>query len=244
MEIIDAKIIELPSIFLKDGKTSTEFKSAFLSLNREKGRFMDGVSRLIGGVYSNRIVTGQDIELTPFQAVAYEDQKRAMNLITSKLLSNDAFVFDENLLKNLQSQKRAAYSSEERGNEDPQLHKLVIKMQGSVLAHILHPDVMMRLVDSAQYGNTYMPSEVLNDLFKGIFVVKEDPNTFKMNLQSSYVDALIDGLVNEDYDEISRSAIYASLVKIKTFTKASYANKGSKDHFRFLNWKIKKALEL
>jgi len=167
-----------------------------------------------------------------------------MNLITSKLLANDAFVFDENLLKNLQNQKRAAYSSQERGNEDPQLHKLVIRMQGTVLAHILHPDVMMRLIDSSQYGNTYMPSEVLNDLFEGIFVAKETPNTFKMNLQSRYVDALIEGLSDEDYDEISRSAIYASLVKIKTFTKTSYGNKGAKDHFRFVNWKIEKALEL
>ena len=244
MEIIDAKIIELPSIFLKDGKTSTEFRSAFLSLTREKGRFMEGVSRLIGGVYSNRMVTDQSNELTPFEAVAYDDQKRAMNLITSKLLANDAFVFDENLLKNLQNQKRAAYSSQERGNEDPQLHKLVIRMQGTVLAHILHPDVMMRLIDSSQYGNTYMPSEVLNDLFEGIFVAKEIPNTFKMNLQSRYVDALIEGLGDEDYDEISRSAIYASLVKIRAFTKTSYGNKGSKDHFRFINWKIRQALEL
>jgi hypothetical protein len=244
MEILDAKIKELPSIFLKDGETSTEFRSAFLSLTREKGRFMSGVSRLIGGVYSNRIVTDPNSELTPFEAVSYQDQKRAMNLITSKLLSNDAFVFDENLLKHLQNQKRAAYSSEERGNEDPQLHKLVIDMQGSILAHILHPAVMMRLVDSAQYGNIYMPSEVLDDLFEGIFVPKENPNTFKINLQSSYVDALIKGLSDEDYDEISRSAIYTSLVKIKTFTKTSYGNNESKDHFKFLNWKIKQVLEL
>ena len=117
-------------------------------------------------------------------------------------------------------------------------------MQGSVLAHILHPDVMMRLIDSSQYGNTYMPSEVLNDLFEGIFVAKEIPNTFKMNLQSRYVDALIEGFGDEDYDEISRSAIYASLVKIRAFTKTSYGNKGSKDHFRFINWKIRQALEL
>ena len=241
IEILDAKIKELPSIFLVDGNTSTEFRSNFFSLVREKGRFMEGVSRLIGGVYSNRTVNGTD--LTPFEAVAYEDQKKAMSLITSKLLSNDAFIFDENILKYLQYEKRAAYSSSERGNEDPQLHEVVLGLQGRVLAHILHPRVMTRLVDSSQYGNTYLPNEVLDDLQEGIFVAKEVPTTFKMNLQSNYVDGLIKGLSDSDYDEISRSAIYNSLIKIETFTKRLYGTDELKNHLKFLNWKINKALE-
>ncbi|MDA7541658.1 zinc-dependent metalloprotease [Gammaproteobacteria bacterium] len=241
IEILDAKIKELPSIFLVDGNTSTEFRSNFFSLVREKGRFMEGVSRLIGGVYSNRTVNGTD--LTPFEAVAYEDQKKAMSLITSKLLSNDAFIFDENILKYLQYEKRAAYSSSERGNEDPQLHEVVLGLQGRVLAHILHPRVMTRLVDSSQYGNTYLPNEVLDDLQEGIFVAKEVPTTFKMNLQSNYVDDLIKGLSDSDYDEISRSAIYNSLIKIETFTKRLYGTDELKNHLKFLNWKINKALE-
>ncbi len=241
IEILDAKIKELPSIFLVDGNTSTEFRSNFFSLVREKGRFMEGVSRLIGGVYSNRTVNGTD--LTPFEAVAYEDQKKAMSLITTKLLSNDAFIFDENILKYLQYEKRAAYSSAERGNEDPQLHEVVLGLQGRVLAHILHPRVMTRLVDSSQYGNTYLPNEVLDDLQEGIFVAKEVPSTFKMNLQSNYVDGLIEGLTDRDYDEISRSAIYNSLIKIETFTKRLYGTDELKNHLKFLNWKINKALE-
>ena len=241
IEILDAKIKELPSIFLVDGNTSTEFRSNFFSLVREKGRFMEGVSRLIGGVYSNRTVNGTD--LTPFEAVAYKDQKKAMSLITSKLLSNNAFIFDENILKYLQYEKRAAYSSSERGNEDPQLHEVVLGLQGRVLAHILHPRVMTRLVDSSQYGNTYLPNEVLDDLQEGIFVAKEVPTTFKMNLQSNYVDGLIKGLSDSDYDEISRSAIYNSLIKIETFTKRLYGTDELKNHLKFLNWKINKALE-
>ena len=93
-----------------------------------------------------------------------------MNLIVEKLLSNNAFTFDENLLKYLQSEKRAAYSSGRRANEDPQLHDLVLDLQGRAISHILHPTVMKRLVDSSQYGNTYLPDEVLSDLFEGIFV--------------------------------------------------------------------------
>jgi hypothetical protein len=188
IDVINSKIKELPSIYLTEGETSTEFRSTFFSLTREKGRFMEGVSRLIGGVYSNRVVNGQE-GITPFEAVAYDDQKNAMNLISAKLLSNNAFAFDPEILKYLQSEKRAAYSPG-IGNEDPQLHDLVLGMQGMVLAHILHPKVMQRLVDSAQYGNTYMPEEVLDDLFNAIFVQREEANTFKMNLQSKYTDGL------------------------------------------------------
>ena len=243
IKTLDAKIAELPDIFLINGETSSEFRSIFYSLTSEKGRFLDGVSRLIGGVYSNRIVNDSNKDITPFEAVSYEDQKRAMSLIKEELLSNNAFSFDENLLKYLQSEKRAAYSPGRRGNEDPQLHDLVLSLQGRTIAHILHPTVMMRLVDSSQYGNTYMPDEVLSDLFDGIFVQREVPTTFKMNLQSKYVDSLISALTDDDYDEISKSAIYASLVDIRNFTKIPYGDSKTKVHYKFLNWKASKALD-
>ena len=181
--------------------------------------------------------------MTPFEAVPYEDQKRAMSLIKEQLLSNDAFSFDEKLLKYLQSEKRAAYSPRRGGNEDPQRHDLVLGLQGRAIAHILHPVVMKRLVDSSQYGNTYMPDEVLSDLFSAIFVQREMPTTFKMNLQSKYLDSLISALDDDSYDEISRSAIYASLVDIKDFTRIPYGDSKTKVHYRFLNWKATKALE-
>ena len=240
IDVINSKIKELPSIYLTEGETSTEFRSTFFSLTREKGRFMEGVSRLIGGVYSNRVVNGQE-GITPFEAVAYDDQKNAMNLISTKLLSNNAFTFDPEILKYLQSEKRAAYSPS-RGNEDPQLHDLVLEMQGRVLAHILHPRVMQRLVDSAQYGNTYMPQEVLDDLFNAIFVQREEVNTFKMNLQSKYTDGLIDALADDSYDEISKSAIYSSLNEIEKFSSRPYGDDSYKNHLKFINWKVNKAL--
>ena len=240
IDVINSKIKELPSIYLTEGETSTEFRSTFFSLTREKGRFMEGVSRLIGGVYSNRVVNGQE-GITPFEAVAYDDQKNAMNLISTKLLSNNAFTFDPEILKYLQSEKRAAYSPS-RGNEDPQLHDLVLGMQGRVLAHILHPRVMQRLVDSAQYGNTYMPQEVLDDLFNAIFVQRQEVNTFKMNLQSKYTDGLIDALADDSYDEISKSAIYSSLNEIEKFSSRPYGDDSYKNHLKFINWKVNKAL--
>ena len=244
LAILDSKILELPEIFGDDGSTYTELRATFGSFLRERGRFFEGVSRLIGGVYSNRIVNGQQGKLTPYEAVAYEDQKRAMELITSELLSNDAFIFDPELLKLLQPEKRPAYNPNEDANDDPKLHDTVLGMQENILRHILSPSVMLRLSDSSKYGNKYSPVEVLEDLRNGIFVTQEIPNSFKRNLQSSYLDGLIGALNNDSYDDISKAAIYSSVLDIEKFTKRPYGNLETKGHLKYLNWKINKALEI
>ena len=245
IEIINKKISELPDIFNEEGSTYTELRASYASFIREKGRFFESVSRLIGGVYSNRIVIGQDGGLTPFETVAYEDQKRAMSLLNDKLFANTAFDFDPKVLKLLQPEKRAAYDPNEDPNVDPKLHNTVLGMQENVLRHILSPTVMLRLSDSSKYGNTYSPSEVLEDLVYGIFIKKEVPTSFKRNLQSSFVDGLIGAVENDKYDEISRAALYNSLVVINSFAKSSLSisNKETKEHYKYLNWKISTFLE-
>ena len=114
-----------------------------------------------------------------------------MSFIIDAFLANNIWSFDPEILKNLQREKRAAGDYYRDSNEDPQLHEMVLNMQANVLGLILHPAVMTRLVDSSAYGNQYMPSEVLDDLFNGIFVKNETPDSYKRNLQSKYVDALL-----------------------------------------------------
>jgi hypothetical protein len=245
IEIINKKISELPEIFANEGSTFTELRAAYNGFVREQGRFFESVSRLIGGVYSNRIVAGQAGDLTPYETVSYEDQKRAMSLLNAKLFANDAFNFDPEVLKLLQPEKRAAYNPNEDANDDPKLHGTVLGMQERVLRHILSPTVMLRLSDSSKYGNEYSPSEVLTDLEQGIFVKKETPSSFKRNLQSSYVDGLMQALDSNSYDDIARAALFNSLVSIGKFAKSSLSSgdQVSKEHFRYLNWKINSYLE-
>ena len=241
LQIIDNKINELPEIFNEPGSTYTELKATFDSLLRDKGRFAESIAIQIGGVYSNRLVIGQESGLTPFAVVPYAEQKRAMKTLNEYLFANDAFKFSPDILKLLQSEKRAA--SYGNSDDDPKIHDRVLRMQMGALSFILHPRVMKRLTDSSQYGNEYLPDEVLQDIFEGIFVAREIPNTFKMNLQSAYVDGLIGAMSDERYDEISRSAIFNSLLKIRNYSNSSYGNKMVKGHFDYLNWKINNALD-
>ena len=241
LKIIDDKINELPEIFNEPGSTYTELKATFDSLLRDKGRFAESIAIQIGGVYSNRLVVGQEAGMTPFEVVPYEEQKRAMKALNEHLFANDAFVFNPDILKILQSEKRAA--SYGNSDDDPKVHDRVLRMQLSSLSFILHPRVMKRLTNSSKYGNEYLPNEVLQDIFDGIFVAREIPNTFKMNLQSAYVDGLIEAMSDERYDEISRSAIFNSLQRIRNYSNSSYGNKMVKGHFDYLNWKIYNALD-
>jgi len=241
LKIIDDKINELPEIFDEPGSTYTELKATFDSLLRDKGRFAESIAIQIGGVYSNRLVVGQEAGMTPFEVVPYEEQKRAMKALNEHLFANDAFVFNPDILKILQSEKRAA--SYGNSDDDPKVHDRVLRMQLSSLSFILHPRVMKRLTNSSKYGNEYLPNEVLQDIFDGIFVAREIPNTFKMNLQSAYVDGLVEAMSDERYDEISRSAIFNSLQRIRNYSNSSYGNKMVKGHFDYLNWKINNALD-
>ena len=241
LKIIDDKINELPEIFDEPGSTYTELKATFDSLLRDKGRFAESIAIQIGGVYSNRLVVGQEAGMTPFEVVPYEEQKRAMKALNEHLFANDAFVINPDILKILQSEKRAA--SYGNSDDDPKVHDRVLRMQLSSLSFILHPRVMKRLTNSSKYGNEYLPNEVLQDIFDGIFVAREIPNTFKMNLQSAYVDGLIEAMSDERYDEISRSAIFNSLQRIRNYSNSSYGNKMVKGHFNYLNWKINNALD-
>ena len=241
LQIIDNKINELPEIFNEPGSTYTELKATFDSLLRDKGRFAESIAIQIGGVYSNRLVVGQESGMTPFEVVPYKEQKRAMKALNEHLFANDAFVFSPEILKLLQSEKRAA--SYGNSDDDPKIHDRVLRMQTSALSFILHPRVMKRLTNSSKYGNEYLPNEVLQDIFDGIFVAREIPNTFKMNLQSAYVEGLINAMSDERYDEISRSAIFNSLLKIRNYSNSSYGNKMVKGHFDYLNWKINSALK-
>ena len=78
---------------------------------------------------------------------------------------------------------------------------------------------MKRLVNSSLYGNVYMPQEVLNDLNSAIFIDDENPDSFKRNLQSAYVDLLINGFKDAPYDDISKSAIFFTLQGLVTVSK-------------------------
>ena len=234
VQIIDEKIEELPLIFA-DEDGFNNYTNAFFRFFRTKGRFLETVAQQIGGVYVNKIASVQS-DKTILEAVPYEKQKQAMNLLSEKVFTNGSMSYDPKILANLMYERDTRSRS---GNNDPDFHALVLSSQRNILRNILHPEVMKRLVNSALYGNQYMPDEVLSDLNKSIFIQGEEPDTFKRNLQSTYVDLLIEGFENGDYDQVSKAEIFKTINDIHSFARK---NKLRSTHYDFIYYKVDKLL--
>ena len=190
VKIVDQKINELPEIFA-DEEGFNNYTSSFYRLFRTKGRFLETVAQQIGGVYINKISSAQD-DYTVLEPVPYDKQKQAFNLLKEQVFSNGAMNYDPKILANLVYERDIdSFYASYGDNNDPDFHSLVLASQNNILRNILHPAVMKRLVNSSLYGNKYMPGEVLTDLYDAIFITGEVPDTFKKNLQSSYVNLLI-----------------------------------------------------
>jgi len=144
--------------------------------------------------------------------------------------------YDSKILANLMYERGTRSAS---GNNDPDFHALVLSSQSNILRNILHPEVMSRLVNSSLYGNTYMPSEVLSDLNQAIFVPREIPDTFKRNLQSTYVNLLIEGFEEGNYDNVSKAEIFQAINEIHSFARK---NKMKSSHYELIFFKLEKLL--
>jgi hypothetical protein len=227
---IDNKILELPEIF-SDEESFNNYTDAFFRFFRTKGRFLETVAHQIGGVYINKISSSQT-DQTILNPVPYEKQKQAMSLLAEKVFANGAMNYDESILSNLVYERG---TRERSRNNDPDFHQLVLASQKNILSNILHPTVMKRLINSSLYGNQYLPNEVLQDLNSAIFISGETPDTFKRNLQSTYIDLLIEGFAEAPYDEVSKAAIFNTLNEILNFTKR---NRMKSDHYGFLYYKV------
>ena len=75
---------------------------------------------------------------------------------------------------------------------------------------------------------------------KAIFIQGEEPDTFKRNLQSTYVDLLIEGFESGDYDQVSKAEIFKTINDIHSFARK---NKMRSTNYDFIYFKIDKLLE-
>ena len=178
--------------FNVEGNTYEDLRRAYYTLNSQAARAGDVISRFIGGVYVDRSMIGQKGGVRPYTPVSLQDQKRAINALKTYVFSPNAFKVSSETYNLLAKQRRGFDFFS--GPEDPKIHDQILGYQTRVLSHILHPNTLQRIIDSELYGNMYKLPEFMIDLNEAIF--KEDMNsnvnTFRQNLQATYVKRLID----------------------------------------------------
>jgi hypothetical protein len=161
-----------------------------------------------------------------------------MSALAKYAFSPDAMKVPASIIPYLQTQRRGYnfFAS----TEDPKLHDMVENIQVMVLYHLLSDEVMLRLTDSREYGNTYGCGEMLGDLTDACF--KEDlagsVNSHRQLLQINYVNMLISiaGFQgNSSHDNISKARATSQLLDIQKKMKSAVAgDKDTKDHRTYL----------
>lgn len=247
IELVKSLLPGLSDKFMATGQSYQELKNAFGTLMGGYAGSLTIISRYVGGVYVERVAPGIATDKKPLTPVSYADQKRAMAALAKYAFAPDAMKVPSNIIPYLQSQRRGYNFF--ATTEDPKLHDFVEGSQMMVLFHLLSSEVMLRLTDSREYGNTYSCGEMLSDLTDACF--KDDlagnVNSHRQMLQINYVRMLISiaGFQSpSQYDNISKARATAQLLDIqKKMKTAVAADKETRDHRTYLIQLIDKAFE-
>jgi hypothetical protein len=166
-----------------------------------------------------------------------------MQVLNDHAFSPSAFPINEEILTLIQKERRGFDFRGE--HEDPQIHRKILGIQSSVLAHLLSGWTLDRMTDSSLYGNTYTVNQMLSDLTDSIFI--EDANskviTVRQNLQTLYVRRLIQLLSDEASYQMTTAATYSALRNIEKIAKRRSQEIETQAHRDFLLWLIDSALE-
>jgi len=241
IELVNQTFKELPTKL--EAKSWEEFLNAYQTLLREYGRSLQTVSRFVGGVYVNRSTPDQDSELRPFEPVPEEVQKRAMDVLNNQAFSPSAFPINEEILALIQKERRGFDFRSE--HEDPQVHRSILSIQSSVLAHLLNGWTLDRMTDSSLYGNTYSVNQMLSDLTNSIFTedVNTSVSTIRQNLQTLYLRRLITIVDDNSGYQMTNAAVYSSIRNIEKIAKRRSQDPETQAHRDFLLFLINSALD-
>jgi hypothetical protein len=229
------------------GNSYQALRDAFAILLKEHGNACGVISRHIGGVYVDRAYVGQRDSNTPFRAVPYNEQKRAMNALDAYLFSPMAFDFSESILKRLQSQRRGFNHASK--TEDPKIHDQVIGIQKNILNQLLHQNVLKRITDSGLYGNKYSLDEFMSDLTVAIYKddMRGEVNTFRQNLQTEYTQRLINVIKPEQtsvYGHHAQAVAFKNLNDIRSYVrKQTGVSSATKTHRTYIDYLVQKVLD-
>jgi hypothetical protein len=230
----------------KAEETHQEMLAAFNILSGQYAGAGVVISRYIGGVYVERGNPSAPNAKQPFTPVPADYQKKAMDALAKYFFAPDAFPVPQDLYPYLQMQRRGYDFG--WGTEDPKVHSRVLRMQRNLLAFLLDPTTLHRVVDSEAYGNGYKIDQMMMDLTKAIFEADRygDVNTFRQNLQLEYTNALIEAIGGDgsgQYPYQARSMALYSLQQIRDIAGSGSGNTATRAHRAHLKELIEAALD-
>ena len=241
IEMINKVLVNLKQRYTDNNDTYEELYRSYRTLLYSYYQALNIVSRQIGGVKIDLAHTDQKSVKKPFESVNKETQKRALNII-SKYGFSDKILLTPEIFPYLQKQRRGFSIS-----KDPEIHQRIQTYQNRLLAHLLHPKVLLRISNSTFYGNDYKLSYYMIDLRKSIFKsdINNNVSTVQQNLHINYTNYLIK-IINEKsgYDNLSKASAFYNLNWIKSNINLETGDLSNKQHKSYLLHIIEKALAI
>jgi hypothetical protein len=175
----------------------------------------------------------------PFQPVAAEAQRRALDALARHAFAPDALAAPAELYAHLQQQRRGFDHGDD--TEDPKLHELVFRTQTGLLNHLLHPQTLQRIQDSGLYGNTVGLDEVFERLTTAIFT-GDDPakpmSTMRQNLQLEFLARLLNLAHSSAHYPATQSSALLQIERIRALEFP-----GTPAHQLAVRYRIRRALD-
>jgi len=183
------------------------------------------ISRYIGGVYVERFEPGQIEDRKPYRAVPKAIQKKAMETLNTYVFSPKAMPVPDGLVYYLQRHRRG-FDFFGR-SELPSVIQSQLRVQQSVLDHLLHPYTLKRIQESHYVGNTYTLAEFMNDLSDAIFLedLNASPSALRKSLQISYVTRLAKEIKTKRSIDNALAQTMYELLRIKEWMEAPVSSK-------------------
>ena len=242
-KIVNNLMGKLVTKYSKPGKSYAELRARYGSLLGQRRNMIAAVSRYIGGVYIDRSFPEQKSTTKPYTPTPVAVQKKAMATLAKYAFAPNVYEQDAQVFPYLQIQRRGF--NQGRG-EDYKVTANLNSLSTSAFDHILHPATLQRITNTSLYGNQYSVAEVMNDLVKNVFDadINGNVNVYRQYLQTSFVKTTAQLLDNPALDQVSKSAIFYTLKKLKTkLTSASIGNEETKAHRANMVFIIEKALK-
>jgi hypothetical protein len=194
-------------------------------------------SKYIGGMYHYRSHVGDPGNRLPFEPVAAERQKQALQLLRDNLFAPTAFQFKPQLLNKLENERFIDFNNFTPSRQDVPIHQVVFNLQRQVLDRIFLPTVLARIQDSELRVSAPTQPFTLGLLFSevqdSIWDETKNPgmsvniNSHRRSLQREHLRKMI-GMVLRDaaVPEDARTLARQSLVTIRGQLQRTVAKPG------------------
>ena len=225
---------DLKDKYTQENDTYEELYRSYRTLVFQYYQALNIVTRQIGGVKVDLAHTDQNSPVKPFVSVDKETQKEAMRILAKYGFSNRMLLQPE-IFPYLQKQRRGFNVS-----SDPGIHQRILVYQSRLLDHLLNNKVLSRMTNSSLYGNNYELPYYMIDLRKSIFDSDLNSNisTVRQNLQTTYVNRLLNIIKSSTYDSHSKTSAYYNLNWLKDNLDITTANLQSRQHKEYLLYLI------